>query len=230
MICAAEWNVSAIRSRWWSSKSWIHSTGRRWGWSAARRSRWRTRCARPARSVAQRRPARARPRVRRVVDCPGSRRADGPRVGPLGGGARRALGTHGPNMKRFRARLAATGHPDGGPGAAGRRQPRAQRYEPVPSPPPPPRRAVLLGDAPAAKGETAPRPRAVRLLPVRRRHRRRARTASAAERERALADFGDRFFEDLQLGRSSDAVLKAVVHTVKAFDIDPTASGASCAR
>jgi phytoene synthase len=46
-------------------------------------------------------------------------------------------------------------------------------------------------------------------------------TAPAAERERALADFGDRFFEDLQLGRSADALLKAVVHTVKAFDIDP---------
>jgi phytoene synthase len=35
-----------------------------------------------------------------------------------------------------------------------------------------------------------------------------------------LADFGDRFFADLARGRSDDPVLKAVVHTVRAFDID----------
>jgi len=40
-------------------------------------------------------------------------------------------------------------------------------------------------------------------------------------REKALTDFGDRFFADLAAGRSDDPVLKAVVHTVKAFDIDP---------
>lgn len=40
-------------------------------------------------------------------------------------------------------------------------------------------------------------------------------------RAKALADFGDRFFADLARGRSDDPVLKAVVHTVKAFDIDP---------
>ena len=40
-------------------------------------------------------------------------------------------------------------------------------------------------------------------------------------REKALADFGDRFFGDLDRGRSDDPVLKAVVHTVKAFSIDP---------
>jgi phytoene synthase len=40
-------------------------------------------------------------------------------------------------------------------------------------------------------------------------------------RRRAMADFGDRFFADLEKGRSDDPVLKAVVHTVKAFDIDP---------
>jgi phytoene synthase len=45
--------------------------------------------------------------------------------------------------------------------------------------------------------------------------------APVDEREKALAAFGDRFFDDLQLGRSNDAVLKAVVHTVRAFDIDP---------
>lgn len=39
-------------------------------------------------------------------------------------------------------------------------------------------------------------------------------------RAKALADFGDRFFADLAAGRSDDSVLKAVVHTVKAFDID----------
>ena len=40
-------------------------------------------------------------------------------------------------------------------------------------------------------------------------------------RERALTDFGDRFFADLEAGHSDDPVLKAVVHTVRAFDIDP---------
>jgi 15-cis-phytoene synthase len=40
-------------------------------------------------------------------------------------------------------------------------------------------------------------------------------------RAAALADFGDRFFADLERGRSDDPVLKAVVHTVRAFDIDP---------
>lgn len=45
--------------------------------------------------------------------------------------------------------------------------------------------------------------------------------AGVDERARALADFGDRFFADLAAGRSDDPVLKAVVHTVRAFDIDP---------
>jgi phytoene synthase len=40
-------------------------------------------------------------------------------------------------------------------------------------------------------------------------------------RAKALADFGDRFFDDLAAGHSDDPVLKAVVHTVKAFDLDP---------
>ncbi len=40
------------------------------------------------------------------------------------------------------------------------------------------------------------------------------------QRAAALADFGDRFFVDLAAGRSDDPVLKAVVHTVRAFDID----------
>jgi phytoene synthase len=40
-------------------------------------------------------------------------------------------------------------------------------------------------------------------------------------REKALAEFGDRFFTDLDTGDSDDEVLKAVVHTVHAFRIDP---------
>ena len=40
------------------------------------------------------------------------------------------------------------------------------------------------------------------------------------QRAAALAAFGDRFFADLERGRSDDPVLKAVVHTVRAFDID----------
>ena len=39
-------------------------------------------------------------------------------------------------------------------------------------------------------------------------------------RAAALADFGDRFFADVDAGKSDDPVLKAVVHTVRAFDID----------
>jgi 15-cis-phytoene synthase len=40
-------------------------------------------------------------------------------------------------------------------------------------------------------------------------------------RAAALADLGDRFFADLESGRSDDPVLRAVVHTVRSFDIDP---------
>jgi phytoene synthase len=43
---------------------------------------------------------------------------------------------------------------------------------------------------------------------------------SVAERELALKDFSQRFFADLERGSSDDLVLKAVVHTVKAFDLD----------
>jgi 15-cis-phytoene synthase len=41
------------------------------------------------------------------------------------------------------------------------------------------------------------------------------------ERERALAAFGDRFFADYASGHCDDPVLKAVIHTVRAFEIDP---------
>lgn len=44
--------------------------------------------------------------------------------------------------------------------------------------------------------------------------------APVEQRAAALASFGDRFFADLDRGRSDDEVLKAVVHTVKAFDLD----------
>jgi 15-cis-phytoene synthase len=40
-------------------------------------------------------------------------------------------------------------------------------------------------------------------------------------RAKALADLGDRFFADLEAGDSDDLVLKAVVHTVRAFRIPP---------
>ncbi len=42
-----------------------------------------------------------------------------------------------------------------------------------------------------------------------------------AERERALDAFADRFFADYDAGDSADLVLKAVIHTVRAFGIDP---------
>jgi 15-cis-phytoene synthase len=45
--------------------------------------------------------------------------------------------------------------------------------------------------------------------------------ATTAERAAGLRRFGDQFFADLARGRSEDEVLKAVVHTVRAFDIDP---------
>ncbi|MDZ7676876.1 MAG: phytoene/squalene synthase family protein [Acidimicrobiales bacterium] len=40
-------------------------------------------------------------------------------------------------------------------------------------------------------------------------------------RAEALAEFGDRFFADLEAGDSDDIVLKATIHTVRAFRIDP---------
>ena len=42
-----------------------------------------------------------------------------------------------------------------------------------------------------------------------------------AEREAALASFGERFFRDLAAGISTDPVLMAVVDTVRKFPIDP---------
>ncbi len=42
-----------------------------------------------------------------------------------------------------------------------------------------------------------------------------------ATREAALADYGDRFFADLAAGRSDHPVLRAVVHTVRAYGHDP---------
>jgi phytoene synthase len=45
--------------------------------------------------------------------------------------------------------------------------------------------------------------------------------APVGERARALAEFGDRFFADVAAGHSDHPVLKAVVHTVRAFDVDP---------
>ncbi len=50
-------------------------------------------------------------------------------------------------------------------------------------------------------------------------------SATVEQRARALAEFGDRFFVDYEKGRSEHPVLKAVVHTVRAFDID-----AECVR
>ncbi|WP_158412353.1 phytoene/squalene synthase family protein [Ilumatobacter nonamiensis] len=49
------------------------------------------------------------------------------------------------------------------------------------------------------------------------------RDVPTEDRATALAEFGDRFFADLAAGRSDDPVLKAVVHTVRGFDIDPDA-------
>ncbi len=43
------------------------------------------------------------------------------------------------------------------------------------------------------------------------------------ERAAALTAFGEQFFADLDRGGSDDLVLKAVVHTVRAFDIDQEA-------
>ena len=45
--------------------------------------------------------------------------------------------------------------------------------------------------------------------------------APIEEREKALAAYGDRFFTDLDAGRSDHPVLRAVVHTVRAYGHDP---------
>jgi 15-cis-phytoene synthase len=44
---------------------------------------------------------------------------------------------------------------------------------------------------------------------------------SVEQRRQALDDFGRQFFEDLDRGRSDDRILKAVVHTCRAFGHDP---------
>ncbi len=44
---------------------------------------------------------------------------------------------------------------------------------------------------------------------------------SVDDRGRALTEFGARFFDDLERGDSDNEVLKAVVHTVNAFDLNP---------
>ena len=49
------------------------------------------------------------------------------------------------------------------------------------------------------------------------------RDPSVAERQASLEAFGDRFFVDLDSGRSDHPLLQAVVHTVSTFDIDPNA-------
>jgi phytoene synthase len=46
-------------------------------------------------------------------------------------------------------------------------------------------------------------------------------SATVDERANALKTFGDEFFAGYEAGRSQHPVLKAVVHTVRAFDIDP---------
>jgi 15-cis-phytoene synthase len=45
--------------------------------------------------------------------------------------------------------------------------------------------------------------------------------APIEERERALTAYGDRFFADLAAGRSDEPVLRAVVHTARAYGHDP---------
>jgi phytoene synthase len=45
--------------------------------------------------------------------------------------------------------------------------------------------------------------------------------APVEARERALTEYGDRFFADLAAGRSDDPVRRAVVHTVRAYGHDP---------
>ncbi|MGB0112217.1 MAG: phytoene/squalene synthase family protein [Ilumatobacteraceae bacterium] len=49
------------------------------------------------------------------------------------------------------------------------------------------------------------------------------RDIPVTERAAALDEFATSFFHDLDQGSSDDPVLKAVVHTVRAFDIDPDA-------
>ena len=64
---------------------------------------------------------------------------------------------------------------------------------------------AVLGDGDAADGGDGDGPTAV------------------AARAAALQELGDRLFADLDRGRSDDLVLRAVVHTARAFDIDRSA-------
>ena len=186
--------------------------GGAWAWSGARRSPSPTRSARPARSG----------RATSTGGCPG--------LVFVGSSTVPGVGVP---MVLVSGKLAAARVADAGrDGRAMTRHARGELRR-VPAAQQAPRHDLLLVDDGAADGEAPPRPRAVRVLPLRRRHRRRPR-ADDGRRSRPSGarstDFGDRFFADLDAGRSDDPVLKAVVHTVRAFDIDPEASAGSCAR
>ena len=201
--CAAGSPRSATRPTSWSRGSSTRSTGRRWAWSGARRSPSPTPSARPARSG----------RATSTGACPGwcssgsSHRARRGRAD--GAGVRQA----GRRTGRVAART-----PDGGLVTV-----TLEGATPVPAAEQALRHHVLL---------------ATIVLPRVKRHHVHALYAfcryaddivddmRAGDRPRraargALAGFGDRFFADLDRGRSDDPVLKAVVHTVRAFDIDP---------
>ena len=113
----------------------------------------------PDRTVpaSQRRPPRPGPRLRRVVDGARRRRPDGARVGQAGRGPGATTGS---------------GRRDGHAGGQLRR---------VPPPEQTPRHDVLLVDDGAAGGQAPVRPRPVRVLPLRRRHRRRGRATAPDE-------------------------------------------------
>jgi phytoene synthase len=80
--------------------------------------------------------------------------------------------------------------------------------------------AYLPGGALTRRSGTEPAPPPRRRWgpnPTRRDVRSRA---TVAERKQALAAYGEQFFADLERGDSDHPVLKAVVHTVRAFSID----------
>ena len=149
---------------------------------------------------AQRRPPGARTGVRRLVHRARRRRADGAGVGQ----ARRR-----PRPARWSRPVTVTLEDEL------RRVPPAEQA---------PRHDVLLVDDGAADGQAPPRPRPLRVLPLRRRHRRRPRAGAGARAgRRAARRSATASSPTSSAGSSDDLVLKAVVHTVRAFDIDPEA-------
>ena len=166
-------------------------------WRGARRSRWRTRSPRAAVPTRQRRPARARPRVRRLGHGARRRRAHGAAVGPAG---RRPGGVAPVSAAPRRAPTAAAGRSTAATARPTTGRPRCCRR--------PSSRHVLAVYAFCRHADDIVDDLGADASPVERRRRPGRLTATASSPTSAT-------------GSSSDPVLAAVVDTVAAVGDRP---------